>query len=187
MHVAFDFDPARLVSTIGFALRHNPAHFGLDLDEGGWASLEDLVVAIRFDRYDWALIDEPLLKAAVGGSDRFEIRDGWIRATYGHSIALDDLPPIALPPPLLFHGTTEEAVPAILLEGLKPMGRQFVHPTSDRDYALDVANAKQGTIALIAVDAVAARLAGHVFRCTNSHVWLTNLINSALLTHEAIQ
>ena len=73
------FDCEKLVRTIGFALRHNPAQFGLDLDEGGWASLEDLVIAMRFDRYDWALIEVPLLKAAIGGSDRFEIRDGRIR------------------------------------------------------------------------------------------------------------
>jgi putative RNA 2'-phosphotransferase len=180
MHVAFDFDPARLVSTIGFALRHNPAHFGLDLDEGGWASLEDLVVAIRFDRYDWALIDEPLLKAAIGGSDRFEIRDDRIRATYGHSIELGKPPPIAAPPPLLFHGTTEAALELIRREGLKPMGRRFVHLTSDREYALQVANAKQSH-AVVIVRAAIATDAGRVFRYASSRVWLAELIEPVFL------
>jgi putative RNA 2'-phosphotransferase len=180
MHVAFDFDPARLVRTIGFALRHNPAHFGLDLDEGGWASLEDLVIAIRFDRYDWALIDEPVLKAVIGGSDRFEIRDSRIRATYGHSIELGKPPPVAAPPPLLFHGTTEEALEAIRREGLKPMGRRFVHLTSDREYAMQVANAKQSDTVVI-VQAATANIAGRVFRCASSRVWLTERIEPVFL------
>ena len=113
-------DRAKLVSTLAFALRHHPAQFGLCLDEEGWTSLGDLVVAIRFDRYDWALLDEALVKVAIEGIDRFEIRGGRIRATYGHSIELGKLPPIVAPPPVLFHGTTEEALATIRHQGLKP-------------------------------------------------------------------
>ena len=145
------FERMQLVRTMAFALRHNPWHFGLELDAEGWTMLHDLVVAIRFDRYDWALVDEATLKATVEGTDRFEIRDGRIRATYGHSISLGKLPALTAPPAVLFHGTTEEALPAIRREGLKPMGRRFVHLTSNREYALLVANEKQGkTIVVVA-------------------------------------
>ena len=50
-------DRAKLVSTLAFALRHNPARFGLELDEEGRTSLADMLAAIRFDRFDWALCD----------------------------------------------------------------------------------------------------------------------------------
>ena len=43
---------------MAFALRHDPAHFGLDVDDEGWTSFADLIAAIRFERYDWALLDE---------------------------------------------------------------------------------------------------------------------------------
>ena len=78
---------------MAFALRHDPAHFGLDLDEEGWTNLADLLAAIRLDRYEWALIDATFLKATIEGMERFEITDGRIRATYGHSIELGKLPP----------------------------------------------------------------------------------------------
>lgn len=180
------FDRDKLVRTIRFALRHNPAQFGLDLDEEGWAQLADLVIALRFDNYDWALLDETLLKAAIGGSDRFEIRDGRIRATYGHSIELGKLPPIVSAPPLLFHGTTEELLPTICREGLKPMGRRFVHLTSDREYALHVANAKNGQTILF-VQAAVASLAGKAFRCASAHVWLTELVEIHFLATENVR
>jgi putative RNA 2'-phosphotransferase len=177
------FDQGRLISTMAFALRHDPAHFGLQLDEEGWTSFVDLVIAIQFERYDWALIDEPLVEATIAGMDRFEMRDGRIRATYGHSIELGKLPPIVSPPLLLFHGTTQEALPAIRRDGLKPMGRRFVHLTSDRDYALLVANAKAGQT-IIVVNAAAANTAGRVFRFANARVWLTEQVESAFLATE---
>jgi putative RNA 2'-phosphotransferase len=108
------------------------------------------------------------------------VDDGRIRATYGHSIELGKPPPVASPPPLLFHGTTEEVLPTIRREGLKPMGRRFVHLTSDREYALQVANAKQSHTVVI-VRAAAANIAGRVFRCASSRVWLTERIEPVFL------
>jgi putative RNA 2'-phosphotransferase len=177
-------DHGKIVSTLAFALRHDPTRFGLELDDEGWASLHDVLIAIRFDRYDWALVDEAVLKGAVDETDRFEIRDGRIRATYGHSIELGKLPPIAAPPSVLFHGTTEEALPGIRQEGLKPIGRCFVHLTSDREYARQVADARQSR-AVILVRAADAHASGHVFRRANGHVWLTGHVEAAFLVIES--
>ena len=177
-------DRGKIVSTLAFALRHDPTRFGLELDDAGWARLEDLLIALRFDRYDWAYVDDALLNSVVEESDRFEIRDGRIRATYGHSIELGTLPPVTVPPAVLFHGTTEEAFPAIREEGLKPIGRRFVHLTSDREYARQVADARQSR-AVILVRAADAHASGHVFRRANSHVWLTGYVDATFLTIES--
>lgn len=178
-------DSDRLVSTLAFALRHDPARFGLDLDDEGWTNLEDLVIAIRFDRYDWALVDEEAIRTAIGGMDRFQIRDARIRATYGHSIELGKLPPVAVPPQVLFHGTTNEALPAIRREGLRPIGRRFVHLTSDHEYALQVANAKQGQ-AVVLVRAAEAHATGQIFRRANDHVWLTDQVEASFLVTDPL-
>jgi putative RNA 2'-phosphotransferase len=184
--VTLSIDPDRLVRILAFVLRHEPARFGLDLDDEGWTNLEDLVIAIRFDRYDWALVDEAALRTAIEGMDRFQIRDGRIRATYGHSIQLGKLPPAALPPTELFHGTTNDALPAICRDGLRPIGRRFVHLTSDREYAICVANAKKGQ-AIVRVRAADAHASGRVFRRANDHVWLTDKIEASFLATEPEQ
>ena len=181
--MTLSIDPDRLVRILAFVLRHEPARFGLDLDDEGWTNLEDLVIAIRFDRYDWALVDEAALTTAIEGMDRFQIRDGRIRATYGHSIKLGKLPPAVSPPALLFHGTIHDALPAICRDGLKPIGRRFVHLTSDREYAVCVANAKKGQ-AIVRVRAADAHALGRVFRRANDHVWLTDAIEASFLAME---
>ena len=45
-----ELNRGKLVSTMAFALRHNPAHFKLNLDDEGWTSFEELIIAIRFER-----------------------------------------------------------------------------------------------------------------------------------------
>jgi RNA:NAD 2'-phosphotransferase (TPT1/KptA family) len=88
-------------------------------------NLPDLPAAVRFDRRDWALIDETFLKATIEDMERLEIGDGRIRATHGHSIEIGKLPPVVAPPPVLFHGTTEDALLAIRREGSKAKGRRL--------------------------------------------------------------
>jgi putative RNA 2'-phosphotransferase len=94
---------------MAFALRHDPAHFDLELDDEGWTDFEDLIIAIRFERREWAWLDESIVMAAIADMDRFEVRDGRIRAVYGHSIELARPSAIATPPAANGHG-----VPAVL-------------------------------------------------------------------------
>lgn len=170
------FDPGRLVSTMAFALRHDPTHFGLDLDEEGWTSFEELIIAIRFERYDWDFIDEALINETIGSMDRFEIRDGRIRAVYGHSIELAKPPAIATPPALLFHGTASANVPSILQQGILRMRRRFAHFSTDHDWVVRfLCDKPMWTI--FAIDTVRAEEAGVEFRQANHHVWLADAMN----------
>ena len=174
------FDQGRLVSTMAFALRHDPAHFGLDLDEEGWTSFEDLIIAIRFERYDWGFIDESLVKATIFGMDRFEVRDGRIRAVYGHSLELAKQPAVATPPAFLFHGTASENVANILHHGILRMRRCFAHFSTDYDWVVQFLSDKS-TWTIFAVDTPLAVEAGMTFRKANHHVWLADSMDHRFL------
>ena len=176
------FDEERLIRTISHALRHDPWKYGLEIDIEGWTSLNDLVLALRFDRYDWAMLEPAIVERIVRGNDpgRFEICDARVRAVYGHSIDLAKMPPIECPPELLFHGTAQEALAGIFANGLLPMGRRFVHLTAKQDYAIQIAEVRNpGSVLLI--DARTAYDRGHVFRRANQHVWLTEIVEPCFL------
>jgi putative RNA 2'-phosphotransferase len=179
------FDPSRLISTMAFALRHDPACFCLDLDEEGWASLDDLITAIRFERYDWNFLDETLVRSVIGDMDRFEIRDGRIRAVYGHSIELAKQPPIATPPEVLFHGTASGNLPSILQNGISRMRRRFAHFSTDYEWVVQFLSDKpEWTI--LAVNTFTPSAAGVVFRKANHHVWLADWMDPRyLLVHSS--
>ena len=129
-----EFDRGRLVSTMAFALRHDPAHFDLQLDDEGWTNFEDLVIAIRFERVEWACIDESIVNEVIADMDRFEARNGMIRAVYGHSVELARPPAIETPPAVLYHGTSADNVSSILQQGVLRMRRRFAHLSSDYDW-----------------------------------------------------
>ena len=76
-----------LSRVLSHALRHDPGHYGLELDPEGWVGLREVVAALR-SRPGWepvgvADIEETL---AAASKQRHEIRDGRIRAIYGHSL-----------------------------------------------------------------------------------------------------
>jgi putative RNA 2'-phosphotransferase len=175
-------EPQRLIRVLAFALRHQPLRFGVALDDEGFAGLDDLVVGIRFSHYDWATLDRQQIEDAVRRTDseRFEIRDGLVRARYGHSVMLGSPGERRAPPPVLLHGTSANAVDAVMTNGLRPMGRAFVHLTSNPDYAAQVAASKGGGV-MIRVAARAAAEAGDVFYRAGRHVWLAKAVAPTFL------
>jgi putative RNA 2'-phosphotransferase len=167
----------RIVRVLAFALRHQPLRYGVALDDAGFADLADLVVGIRFSHYDWATLDREQIEDAIRGNDpgRFEIRDGRVRARYGHSVALGSPRVLQTPPDVLLHGTSADAVAAVLATGLLPMNRAFVHLTTNLAYAAQVVTAKGGGVVMRVQSKVAAT-AGVEFFQANLHVWLVRSV-----------
>lgn len=179
-------EPQRLVRVLAFALRHHPLRFGVGLDNDGFAGLDELVVGIRFSHYDWATLDRTQVESAIRGTDpgRFEIRDGLVRARYGHSVALGSPGELQTPPDILLHGTSADAAATVLATGLRPMNRAFVHLTLDPDYAAQVVTAKGGGVVL-RVRAREAATDGIEFYQANAHVWLARAVPSQFLQIDA--
>ena len=175
--------PQRLVRVLAFALRHHPLRFGVALDDDGFAGLGELVVGIRFSHYDWATLDRAQVEDAIRGTDpgRFEIRDGLVRARYGHSVALGSPDELQLPSDVLLHGTSADAAATVLAAGLRPMNRAFVHLTSNPDYATQVVTAKGGG-EVLRILAKQAADAGVAFFRANPHVWLCRFVSPEFLS-----
>src|SRR5262249_51785533 len=108
-----------------------------------------------------------LLQVVEGDSDgkkRYEMVDGRIRALFGHSEGVREVTYTpAVPPEILYHGTTHDALSLIRQEGLKAMRRQYVHFTINTQRASKVA-ARHGDAPLIlSIRAGDAHRAGIVF------------------------
>ncbi len=169
-------EEVRLSRTVSHALRHDPARYGLTLDVDGWADVTDLLAAIRRQRPGWAGLARSDLERMIERSDkpRFELRGDQIRARYGHSLP-GKVPRLREPPPaLLYHGTTPEAAPRILGEGLRPMGRQYVHLSTDERMAREVGRRRTRRPVVLAVRAGAAHAAGVPFYRGEAGIWLAD-------------
>jgi putative RNA 2'-phosphotransferase len=166
------------------ALRHEPARLGLGPDAQGWVEVERVLAALHAEP-EWADVGLADLEAAcvAGAKTRLEIVEGRIRARYGHSLPDRlDLPP-AIPPERLYHGTAEVSVAAILAEGLKPMGRQYVHLSEHLPRARAIGYRKSAAHpALLEVAAGAMARAGHVFHEAGDGVWLTTDVAPQFIT-----
>ena len=127
-----------------------------------------MIIAIRFERYEWACLDESIVCAAIADMDRFEVRNGRIRAVFGHSIELAKVPAIATPPAVLYHGTSANNVSSILQQGVVRMRRRFAHLSSDYEWVVRFLSDKPSWT-IFAIDTVPALEAGLFFRRANNH------------------
>ena len=172
-----------LSKTVSHALRHAPEQYGLQPDSDGWVDVAVLLNALRTRRRQWKMLREEDLIRMNAASDkrRFELRGERIRGLYGHSLAVSVHRPAACPPKILFHGTTDLALPAILREGLRPMKRRFVHLSVDRATAHQVGSRKAGEVVILLVDAGAAHGDGVRFFRGNEQVWLAEAVGSQFI------
>lgn len=155
---------------LSYILRHNPARFNLKIDKNGYIDVDEILKILkrRFLGFTKKELLE-LIRQDVKG--RFEVLDNKIRATYGHSIPIE-LPNLAVEPPeILYHGTSKEACLRILKEGLRPMRRQFVHLSLDKQDAFSVGLRHTQKPTILKISALKAYLEGiEFFKSTNIYL-----------------
>lgn len=170
-------DYERLSRTLAHALRHEPWVYELEVDEEGWAPLDQLLAVLR-RRPGWSDLDRADLREMRRRADkrRYELRGDRIRALYGHSLPGKLAKEEARPPARLWHGTAPDAASSILEEGLRPMGRQYVHLSVDRPTAREVGRRKAEEPVILAVRAREAAGEGVAFYRGNEKVWLADRV-----------
>lgn len=120
----------RLSRTMSYHLRHDPE---LPRDPAGWTEASVLARTLGADVRQ----SDVLLVASDFREPRFEIDGSRVRALYGHSRAIDVVHEGTTSDVSLFHATELVVAETVLLkQGLKPMGRQFVHLSSSPELAV---------------------------------------------------
>ncbi len=169
----------RLSKFVSHALRHEPWLYELELDDEGWVPVEELLDALRIEKSEWASLTEADLAEMIGRSDkkRHELREGKIHALYGHSIPGKLLKQATEPPDVLYHGTAPDTAAIIKVEGLHPMGRQYIHLSADTKTAEQVGKRKAKQPVILAIRARDAHEQGVVFYRGNELVWLADVVS----------
>ncbi len=147
----------RISKFLSGLLRHYPHNFGLKVDEYGWTNLRD-VVRILKERYG---ISRNVLELIVkfDPKGRFEIKDGKIRAKYGHSIDVKvNWSECGEIPQKLYHGTSPNNVESIMMEGLKPMKRKEVHLSATVEDAIEVGRRHHPQPVVLVIDTECLRM-----------------------------
>ena len=161
---------------LSYHLRHRPDKLGLELATGGWVEVEQLLAAAINKNFPLD-IDELQTVVARNDKQRFSFDDTGklIRANQGHSIPIDLQLQASTPPPILYHGTYEQALKSILQHGLKKMSRHHVHLSSDWQTAQKV-GARRGKAVVLEIDAKMMVLKGFKFYLADNGVWLVDTI-----------
>lgn len=166
---------------LSLVLRHQPERIGIELDDAGWVDVDALLSACAAHgrRLSRAELDHVV---ATNNKRRFAYsEDGRrIRASQGHSVAVELGLPATTPPDVLYHGTAAATLPLILRDGLRPMSRQDVHLSADVETAVRVGT-RHGRPVVLEVDAAGLAGEGHEFRVSANGVWLTDLVPPARL------
>ncbi|WP_452600165.1 RNA 2'-phosphotransferase [Pontimicrobium sp. MEBiC01747] len=172
-----DKNKKRISKFLSLILRHNPDKIGLELDENGWADINELITKankrnVRFSKENLEDIVE------TNDKKRFAFNDDKtkIRANQGHSITTIDLKLDALEPPAyLYHGTVGKFINAIKTNGLQKMSRQHVHLTSELETAVKVGS-RRGQAIILSIRAKDMHDKGYTFYQSENGVWLTDAV-----------
>ena len=163
----------KVSKSLSYVLRHRPDTVGLELGDGGWVLVDDLLVA--FQRSGKALTPD-LLEIVVAENDKqrfeFSADQTQIRARQGHSADVDLGYEVSTPPDVLYHGTATKNLESIYQKGLIKGRRHHVHMSTSKETMLQVAM-RHGKPVLLAIDARQMFADGHEFFITGNKVWLT--------------
>ncbi|OUJ19212.1 RNA:NAD 2'-phosphotransferase KptA [Methanonatronarchaeum thermophilum] len=164
------------------SLRHFPRDIGVELDDDGWASLDNLYSSIsRRNRYNWLEKQHIEVLVQTDEKGRYEIRDGEIRATYGHTVDVDPELPMVEAPEELYYGSSEEEAGRVLEIGLKPADKVKVHLSEEKESALQVASSSTDNPILIIVRSREAQVSDVDIRKAAKGVWVADEIPPAYL------
>jgi len=166
---------------LSLVLRHQPETIGIQLDQNGWTDVKDLIEkandnGIKFDR-------ETLNHIVVtNAKKRFAFNETLdkIRASQGHSIALELGYTNQKPPKILYHGTGEKSVQSIVDTGLEKRSRQHVHLSSDIETAIKVGQ-RHGKPFVFKVFAEQMYYDNFQFFISDNGVWLTDNVPTKYL------
>ena len=166
---------------LSLILRHNPGKIGLQLDQQGWANVQELIEKVNKARKQPISLSDLEQVVANDNKQRYSFTGdkSRIRANQGHSINIDlGLEP-QTPPAVLFHGTASRFLDSIMEKGLLAGSRQHVHLSLDIETATNVGRRhivgkRHGNPVILKIDTFQMLKDGHLFYLSDNNVWLTD-------------
>lgn len=162
-------DIIRKGKRLAFLLRHDKDY---QFDEHGWREVSDLIAN---HGYTIELLDEIV---ETNNKKRYEYSEdkSKIRARQGHSVNVDVELKEVIPPDILYHGTAETTLSAIMNEGIIKGGRLHVHLSQTEETALNVGK-RHGKPVVLRINAGQMNQDGIKFYLSNNGVWLTEYVS----------
>jgi putative RNA 2'-phosphotransferase len=161
---------------MSLVLRHKPETIGLQLNENGWANVDELIQKINQLGIE-VTIDT--INTVVDSNDKkrfsFNYDKTLVRAKQGHSIDVELHLKTITPPVILYHGTAERFLENILKEGLTKQQRQHVHLSLQKETAKAVGS-RHGKPVILRIDAYAMMEKGFLFYLSDNGVWLVDSV-----------
>lgn len=179
-----DKEVDRLGRIIAGALRHFPEQFGLSMTPNGFVDVRSLASAIRFRKRDlrWVRAKHIMALALTDPKGRYEIREGMIRATYGHTIDVDlDLPTDNIPPKL-YYPVAQDEIDNFVKKGIYPTDRKMVHLSISPEAAYEAGVHRYEDLRILEIDAESAVANGIVIKRAGKTVYITNGISPEYIT-----
>ena len=166
---------------LSLVLRHQPELIGLELDENGWANVDEL---IKKTNDHGITLDLGTLNHIVdtNSKKRFAFSESLdkIRASQGHSLEINLGYPEKVPPEILYHGTATKNVESILKSGIEKRDRNHVHLSSDVETAIKVGQ-RHGKVFIFEVHAEHMHNDNFKFYISENGVWLTDNVPAKYL------
>ncbi len=161
---------------ISLILRHHPEAIGIELNQHGWADVQELIAGIAKDNpgFNMEILEEIV---ATNNKKRYSFNEDKtkIRANQGHSVQVDVELEEKEPPEILWHGTAEKYVESIDAQGLISKNRLYVHLSKDVETARNVGQ-RHGKVVIYRVNTGQMHRAGYKFFLSVNGVWLTERV-----------
>lgn len=156
-------ETTRASKFLSLVLRHEPAQIGIVLDEQGWTDVAVLLTQLWTHGQPLSL-EQLAHIVETSPKQRFKFNEDrtQIRASQGHSVAVELGYAAATPPETLYHGTAAQHQAVIQREGLRKMARHHVHLSTDVATARTVGS-RHGQPVVFAVAAGEMHRAGALF------------------------
>lgn len=168
---------------ISLILRHKPSAANIELDEHGWANVDELITGINQvdsrNNMDMEKLEEIV---RTDNKQRYSFNEDktLIRANQGHSIPVDVELQEIVPPEYLWHGTATKYMESIDNEGLVPKSRLYVHLSGDEETAINVGK-RHGKLLMYKVLSGKMVEDGYKFYRSVNGVWLTKKVPAEYL------
>ncbi|ASK31207.1 RNA 2'-phosphotransferase [Chryseobacterium sp. T16E-39] len=177
-----EIENKRISKFLSLILRHQPETIHLELDENGWADVEELITKSANKRM-YFTSEELNEIVETNNKKRFAFNEDKtkIRANQGHSIDIDLALTPQQPPQFLYHGTAEANIGSITEKGIEKRSRQHVHLSADKDTATKV-GMRHGKPVILTIRTGKMFEEGIQFYLSNNGVWLTDFVDAKYIS-----